>query len=98
MTINNYQPISFKYLTGWGGELADETNTANAAAALAAGASLDDIKKLLRKQTRRDRENLRDRWKKLYEFYSGELLDEQTQQQALTDGYLKSIDHDFNLD
>jgi hypothetical protein len=98
VAINNYQPISFKYLTGWGGELADATNTANATAALAAGASLDDIKKLLRKQTRRDRENLRDRWKKLYSFYAGELLDEQTQAEAQTDGYLKSLDHELNLD
>jgi hypothetical protein len=90
--MSEYQPISFKYLTGWGGELPDP-----ALSALAAGASIEDIKKLLRRQSRRDRETIRNKWRNLYSFYASELVDEPTHQQAMTDGYLRSVSQELDV-
>jgi hypothetical protein len=90
---NNYDPVSFKYITGWGGG-----DTAPASAQLAGEfATIDDIKKLLRKQSKPIKEQLLTKWKNLYCFYADALLEDDSRESALKDGYLKKLQRDFEL-
>ena len=89
----DYNPISFKYISGWGevNENAALTNSMSAG-------NIDDLKKLLRKFPKKDREYFNKEWKKLYTFYSGALLDEQAKTTAQKDGYLRNISRDLGLE
>jgi hypothetical protein len=90
--MGEYNPISFKYLTGWGGE-PDSIVTPGAIA----GASLEEVCKLLRKYSRKDREFFRNKWRELYLFYINALLEEPTKELAVNDGYFRKIDKNLDL-
>lgn len=90
--MSDYNPISIKYLTGWG-ELAETVVPDN----VIAQASTDDIIKLLKKYSKKEREYFRDQWRKLYLFYSKALLEEEDQQLAADDEYLKRINKELDL-
>ena len=89
----DYNPISFKYISGWGevNENAALTNSMSAG-------NIDDLKKLLRKFPKKDRAYFSQEWKKMYAFYSEALLDEQTKKTAHKDGYLRGIERDLGLE
>lgn len=89
----DYNPISFKYISGWG-EVNENAALTNA---MSAG-NIDDLKKLLRKFPKKDREYFSNQWKKVYEFYSAALVDEQTKTVTLKDGYLRKINADLGLE
>lgn len=91
MEINS---IGVKYLGGWGD--GSEYNLAQAQAGQAA--SLEDIFKTIRKYSKKDREYLREKWRKLYLFYVHNLLEEEDQNAAMNDQYLRSIDKHLDLE
>jgi len=86
--MSEYNPISFKYLTGWG----DVDLTAPQ---LAAVASVEDILKTLKKFSAKEREYFRDKWRKSYRFYAAALLDGEDVEQACGDEYLKKIEREL---
>lgn len=89
----DYNPISFKYISGWG-EVNENTALTNA---MSAG-NIDDLKKLLRKFPKKDREYFSKQWKKAYAFYSKALLDEKNQELVMKDGYLRGVNDDLGLE
>lgn len=89
----DYNPISFKYISGWG-EVNENTAITNA---MSAG-NIDDLKKLLRRFSKKDREYFSKQWKKAYLFYSKALLDEKNQEIAMKDGYLRKINEELGIE
>jgi len=87
--MSDYNLISFKYLTGWGDvELATPQVSANV--------SIEDILKMLKKYSSKEKQYFKDQWRKAYGFYANALLEEEDAGLALTDGYLKKIEKEFD--
>ena len=85
----NYDPISFKYLTGWG-------DVELAAPQVAANASIEEIFKALKKYSSKDRQYFKDQWRKAYSFYAQTLLEEEDVPLAVADEYLKKIERELS--
>ena len=83
-----YNPISFKYLTGWG----DVDLTVPQ---VVAAASIEEILKTLKKFSAKERAYFLDKWRKSYHFYAGALLEEEDAQKACADEYLKKIEKEL---
>ena len=79
----DYNPISFKYLTGWG----DVDLTPQ----IPVNASIEEIYKMLKKFPLKDRQYFKDQWRKAYGFYAKALLDDPDTETALNDDYLRKI-------
>ena len=86
--MSEYNPISFKYLTGWG----DVDLTAPQ---VASALSIGDILKSLKKFSAKERAYFLDKWRKAYRFYAEALLEEEDAQKACADEYLKKIEKEL---
>lgn len=87
----DFNPVGIKYWGGWGDGSDPGVNfNANAASA-------DEIFKILKKYSQRDRRYIREKWRKHYLFYATALLNEEDQMLALNDNYQKNIDKHLGL-
>jgi hypothetical protein len=81
--VSDYNPISFKYLTGWGDvDLTPQVSV---------NASIEEICKMLKKFPLKDRQYFKDQWRKAYSFYARALMEEADAESALNDEYLAKI-------
>jgi hypothetical protein len=87
--VSDYNLISFKYLTGWGDvELATPQ--------VSTTASIDEIFKMLKKHSPKEKQYFKDQWRKAYGFYANALLEEDDAKLAVLDEYLKKIERELS--
>ncbi|GBR73766.1 hypothetical protein NO1_1069 [Candidatus Termititenax aidoneus] len=86
--MSGYNPVSFKYLTGWG----DVDLTAQP---VTQAATIEDIFKALKKFSAKEKAYFRDKWREAYRFYAGALLEEADVETACGDEYLKKIEREL---
>jgi len=87
--VSDYNPISFKYLTGWG-------DVELAAPQVSTNASIEEIFKMLKKYSPKDKQYFKDQWRKVYGFYANALLEEEDAGLALSDEYLKKVERELD--
>ena len=86
--MSDYNPISFKYLTGWGDvDLTPQVSV---------NASIDEIYKMLKKFSARDRQYFKEQWRKAYSFYAKALLADTDAETAIQDEYLQKVARELN--
>ena len=86
--MSDYNPISFKYLTGWG-------DVELTAPQVAHTATLEDVLKALKKFPAKERAYFKDKWREAYRFYASVLMDETDAETASNDEYLKKIEREL---
>jgi hypothetical protein len=82
--MSEYNPVSFKYLTGWG-------DVDLSAAPAVQAATIEDVFKALKKFSAKEKAYFRDKWREAYRFYACALLEEADAEAACGDEYLKKI-------
>ena len=87
--MSDYNLVSFKYLTGWG-------DVELAAPQVSANASIEEIFKMLKKYSPKEKQYFKDQWRKAYGFYANALLEEEDAGFALSDEYLKKIEKELS--
>ncbi|MDR1452904.1 MAG: hypothetical protein LBJ25_02895 [Candidatus Margulisbacteria bacterium] len=87
--MTGYNPVSFKYLTGWG-------DVDLSAAPVAQAATIEDIFKALKKFSAKEREYFRDKWREAYRFYASVLLESDDAEAACGDEYLQKIERELS--